>query len=88
MTVDLWMLVYSAILCAVIPFVSVTGLTMIPGGLAWGFGNRDSTFVVPDWVMRTRRAHGNANHSSLGKSRQKFTFTINWLRYYRTRSKY
>ena len=59
MTVDLWMLVYSALLCALIPNVSVFGLSRIPGGMAWGFGNRDTPLAVPAWVERTRRAHAN-----------------------------
>jgi len=59
MTTDLWMLVYSAILCISIPLVSVTGLLLRPGGPAWGFGNRDTSFPVPAWIERTRRAHLN-----------------------------
>jgi uncharacterized MAPEG superfamily protein len=59
MTVDLWMLVYSALLCALIPNVSVFGLSRIPGGMAWGFGNRDTPLEVPGWVERARRAHAN-----------------------------
>ena len=59
MTTDLWMLVFSALLCTLIPFVSIVGLTRMPGGLAWGFGNRDSAFQVPTWIERARRAHMN-----------------------------
>jgi len=59
MTIDLWMLVYSALLCLVIPLLGVTRLMMIPGGLAWGFGNRDTSFQVPAWIERTRRTHTN-----------------------------
>ena len=59
MTTDLWMLVYSALLCLSIPVIGVTKVLMMPGGPAWGFGNRDDAFVVPDWVSRTRRAHLN-----------------------------
>ena len=59
MTVDLWMLVYSALLCALLPNVGVFGISRIPGGMAWGFGNRDDTLEVPLWVMRSRRAHAN-----------------------------
>ncbi len=59
MTVDLWMLVYSGLLCALIPNVGVFGLSRLPGGLAWGFGNRDTPFAVPGWVERGRRAHAN-----------------------------
>jgi uncharacterized MAPEG superfamily protein len=59
MTTDLWMLVYSALLCVSIPLLGVTKLLAMPGGPQWGFGNRDDSFVVPDWVNRTRRAHMN-----------------------------
>ena len=59
MTTDLWMLVLSALLCALIPNVSVFGLSRVPGGMAWGFGNRDKPLAVPAWVERTRRAHAN-----------------------------
>lgn len=59
MTTDLWMLVYSALLCVSIPVVGVAKILMMPGGPAWGFGNRDESFVVPDWVSRARRAHLN-----------------------------
>jgi uncharacterized MAPEG superfamily protein len=59
MTTDLWMLVYSALLCLAIPVFGVTKVLAMPGGAAWGFGNRDDAFVVPDWVSRVRRAHTN-----------------------------
>lgn len=59
MTTDLWMLVWSALLCVSIPVISVTGLLRLPGGNAWGFGNRDDPFPVPNWIARTRRAHSN-----------------------------
>lgn len=59
MTVDLWMLVYSTLLCLLIPFVGIVKLLAMPGGMTWGFGNRDDTFEVPDWILRTRRAHTN-----------------------------
>lgn len=59
MTIDLWMLVYSALLTVSIPLVSVMGLAGVPGGMAWGFGNRDDALPVPAWIERTRRAHLN-----------------------------
>lgn len=59
MTTDLWMLVWSALLCVSIPLVSVSGLLLMSGGPAWGFGNRDEPFPVPKWIERTRRAHMN-----------------------------
>ncbi len=59
MTTDLWMLVWSAVLCLVIPYPGVTVLLQMPGGPTWGFGNRDTDFTVPPWILRTRRAHAN-----------------------------
>ena len=59
MTIDLWMLVASAVLCLLIPYVALVGLARAPGGMAWGFGNRDVPMAVPAWVERVRRAHAN-----------------------------
>jgi uncharacterized MAPEG superfamily protein len=59
MTTDLWMLAWSAVLCTVIPYAGIVVLLQMPGGPAWGFGNRDTTFPVPAWIERTRRAHAN-----------------------------
>lgn len=59
MTTDLWMLVFSALWCVLIPMISVAGLLRLPGGQAWGVGNRDTPFAVPAWIERTRRAHNN-----------------------------
>ena len=59
MTTDLMMLTWSALLCLVVPNLSVTGLTSTPGGFVWGLGNRDQPFEVPAWVGRARRAHAN-----------------------------
>ena len=59
MTTDLWMLVWSAVLCLAIPYPAITVLLRMPGGSAWGFGNRDTSFAVPAWIERTRRAHAN-----------------------------
>jgi len=59
MTTDLWMLVYSALLCVSLPVVYLVGRSNAPGGLAWGFGNRDTTLDTPPWVGRAVRAHLN-----------------------------
>src|SRR5512143_165970 len=59
MTTDLWMLAWSAVLCLVIPYPGIAVLLRMPGGMAWGVGNRDTTFAVPPWLERTRRAHAN-----------------------------
>jgi len=59
MTIDLWMLVASALLCLAIPYLGLAGLARAPGGMAWGFGNRDVPLAVPAWVERVRRAHAN-----------------------------
>src|SRR5215831_8914986 len=59
MTTDLWMLVWSAVLCLVIPYPGVTILLQSAAGRDWGFGNRDSMFAVAKWIERGRRAHAN-----------------------------
>ena len=59
MTIDLWMLVASTLLCLSIPYIGLVGLARTPGGTAWAFGNRDVPLAVPAWVERTRRAHAN-----------------------------
>lgn len=59
MTTELWMLAWSAVLCLVIPYPGVVVLLQMPGGPDWGFGNRDTTFEVPPWLARLRRAHAN-----------------------------
>lgn len=59
MTTDLWMLTYSVILCLLTPYIGIAGLALMPGGLAWGFGNRDTSFQVPAWIERVRRTHAN-----------------------------
>jgi uncharacterized MAPEG superfamily protein len=53
------MLVWSALLCLVIPFVYIGGIAQVPGGLLWGLGNRDTPLELPVWVGRARRAHAN-----------------------------
>ena len=59
MTTDLWMLVWSAFLCVMVPFVYVGGLGQVPGGFAWGFGNREKPLDLPSWAARAKRAHAN-----------------------------
>ena len=61
MTTDLWMLVWTAVLCVCLPFVYLTSRISTPGGLAWGLGNRDRPFQseFPVWAGRAERAHRN-----------------------------
>jgi uncharacterized MAPEG superfamily protein len=59
MTMDLWMLAWSAVLCLVTPYPGIAALMALPGGMAWGVGNRDTPLAVPPWLERTRRAHAN-----------------------------
>jgi uncharacterized MAPEG superfamily protein len=59
MTTDLSMLVWSALLCVLMPFVYVGALSQVPGGFAWGFGNRDQQLELPAWAARAKRAHAN-----------------------------
>lgn len=59
MTTDLWMLTYTVILCLLTPYIAITGLALMPGGLVWGMGNRDTPYEVPAWIDRARRTHAN-----------------------------
>jgi len=59
MTTDLWMLVWSSFLCVMVPFVYVGGLGQVPGGFAWGFGNREKALELPPWAARAKRGHAN-----------------------------
>lgn len=59
MTTDLWMLVWSAVLCLSLPAVYLIGRVATPGGMAWGLGNRDTPLEVPAWTGRAQRAHVN-----------------------------
>jgi uncharacterized MAPEG superfamily protein len=59
MTTDLSMLVWTALLCLLMPTVYLAGRSGRPGGLAWGFGNRDVPLDVAPWVRRAERAHAN-----------------------------
>jgi len=59
MTTDLWMLVWSTVLCLVMPMVYVLGELRAPGGVEWGLGNRDTPFELPPWAARAKRAHLN-----------------------------
>lgn len=59
MTTDLWMLVWTALLCVSLPFTYLFGRTQVPGGVAWGLGNRDEPFEVRPWAARAYRAHMN-----------------------------
>ena len=59
MTTDLWMLVYTTLLCLLMPMVYVVGEMQVPGGMEWGLGNRDKPFELPPWAARAKRAHAN-----------------------------
>jgi uncharacterized MAPEG superfamily protein len=59
MTTDLWMLVYTTLLCVLMPMAYVFGELRAPGGVEWGFGNRDTPFELPPWAARAKRAHLN-----------------------------
>jgi uncharacterized MAPEG superfamily protein len=59
MTTDLWMLVWSAVLCVALIFVYLPSRITTPGGLAWGFGNRERPLEFPAWAGRAERAHRN-----------------------------
>jgi uncharacterized MAPEG superfamily protein len=59
MTTDLWMLVWSAVLCLALPFPYLVARATTPGGAAWGLGNRERAFDFPAWAGRAERAHRN-----------------------------
>jgi uncharacterized MAPEG superfamily protein len=59
MTTDLWMLVWTALLCLLIPAIVVAGRMQTPGGMEWALGNRDVPLEVPPWAARAQRAHLN-----------------------------
>jgi uncharacterized MAPEG superfamily protein len=60
MTTDLTMLAWSALLALVMPFTYASGLVAVPGGFAWGLGNRDQPLTGEAvWARRARRAHAN-----------------------------
>ncbi|HLK11796.1 MAG TPA: MAPEG family protein [Candidatus Binatia bacterium] len=59
MATDLTMLVWSAVLCLVLPVTYLVGRAQVPGGLAWGLGNRETPLEVPAWAGRAQRAHAN-----------------------------
>jgi uncharacterized MAPEG superfamily protein len=59
MTTDLWMLVWTTVLCVFMPMIYVGGELQAPGGIAWGLGNRDTLFELPPWAARAKRAHAN-----------------------------
>ena len=59
MTTDLLMLVWTALLCLLIPTIYLTGEMITPGGMEWGLGNRDVPLELPPWAARAKRAHAN-----------------------------
>ena len=60
MTTELTLLAWSALLCTLIPFVGISGLLVVSGGLDWGLGNRHTPLPAgPAWAERGRRAHQN-----------------------------
>jgi uncharacterized MAPEG superfamily protein len=60
MTTELTMLAWSAVLGLLLPNIGVAALSGVQGGIAWGFGNRDTTIGgMPPWGDRARRAHAN-----------------------------
>ena len=67
MTTDLWMLVYTSLLSAVLPLVYGAGRVQAKGGLPWAFGNRDTALPgVPEWAQRAVRAHNNLTENLAG----------------------
>ncbi len=59
MTTDLWMLVATGLISALITLIYTAGRVMVPGGSRWDVGNRDTALKVPAWATRAERAHAN-----------------------------
>jgi len=59
MTTDLWMLVWSTVLCLSIPLVGVASVAQSAGGFPWALGNRDTPNELPLYGQRAQRAHAN-----------------------------
>lgn len=59
MSTDLTMLVWSAVLCLLIPTIYLVGRARTPGGMDWALGNRAQSLAVPEWAARAQRAHLN-----------------------------
>ncbi len=59
MSTDLTMLVWSAVLCLLIPTIYLVGRARTPGGMDWALGNRAQSLTVPEWAARAQRAHLN-----------------------------
>ena len=59
MTIELWSLVWTALLCLAIPLIYGTGRMQVAGGMQWALGNREEPLAVAPWVTRAERAHAN-----------------------------
>ena len=59
MTTDLWMLVATALLALILPFVYSTSRILRPGGFAWSLSNREQPLEISPWTARAIRAHQN-----------------------------
>ena len=59
MTTELMTLVWTAVLCMLIPPIYLVGRMQTPGGMEWGLGNRETPLQVPEWAARAQRAHAN-----------------------------
>lgn len=59
MTIELWVLIWSAILLYGLISLN-SGANLYFMGISWGAGNRDTTPAQsPEWVIRTKRAYTN-----------------------------
>jgi len=59
MTTDLMTLVWTAVLCLLIPSVYLVGRMQVAGGMQWALGNRAEPLKLPEWAARAQRAHAN-----------------------------
>jgi uncharacterized MAPEG superfamily protein len=53
------MLVWTAILCLLMPAIYLVGRVQLAGGMEWALGNRDQPLELPPWAARAQRAHAN-----------------------------
>ena len=58
MTIDLWLLTWSVVLCFVQVSIAATGSTL-KWGLPIAAGNREDVAGLVGWQGRAQRAHGN-----------------------------
>jgi uncharacterized MAPEG superfamily protein len=59
MSLEIVMLICTALLSLLLPVTYLIGRMQVPGGMEWALGNRDQPLEVAPWVARAERAHRN-----------------------------